>query len=71
MDEILQWMQQPELAVEAWIALDDMNLMKMNSKLDAAHFVRTDDAVGLTRDKAEEAITKLLAQRNAKAASAQ
>ena len=70
-DEILQWMQQPELAVEAWIALDDMNLMKMNSKLDAAHFVRTDDAVGLTRDKAEEAITKLLAQRNAKAASAQ
>ena len=34
----------------------------MNTKLTDAHFVRTDDAVGLTRAKADEAIAKLQAR---------
>ena len=47
-----------------WVVLDDMDLLAMNTKLTDAHFVRTDDAVGLTRAKADEAIAKLQAQRN-------
>ena len=46
-----------------WVALDDMDLMAMNTKLDSASFVRTDDAVGLTRAKTDEAIAKLQAKR--------
>ena len=47
-----------------WVVLDDMDLLAMNTKLADANFVRTDDAVGLTRAKADEAIAKLQAQRN-------
>ena len=47
-----------------WVVLDDLDLMAMNPKLDGASFVRTDDAVGLTRAKADEAIAKLQAQRD-------
>lgn len=46
-----------------WVALDDMDLVAMNSRLCDASFVRTDDAVGLTRAKADEAVRKLQAQR--------
>jgi hypothetical protein len=62
-DEILSWIRtHPEHRVRAWVALDDMDLTAMNPKLDAAHFVRTDDTVGLTDQKADEAIRKLAAQ---------
>ena len=47
-----------------WVVLDDMDLLAMNTKLADANFVRTDDAVGLTRAKADEAIAKLHAQRD-------
>ena len=46
-----------------WVVLDDMDLLAMNSKLDSASFVRIDDAVGLTRAKADEVIAKLQAKR--------
>ena len=50
----------------AVVLLDDMDLLAMNMKLTDAIFVRTDDAVGLTRAKADEAIAKLHAQRDAR-----
>eukprot|EP00040_Diaphanoeca_grandis_P043919 m.269495 g.269495 ORF g.269495 m.269495 type:complete len:241 (+) comp84593_c0_seq1:386-1108(+) len=46
----------------AWVAIDDLDLCLMNTKMNAANFVHTDDHVGLTKEKAEEAITKLLQQ---------
>lgn len=48
-----------------WLAIDDMNLLCMNPKLHPDVFVRTDDKVGLTRAKAEEAVEKLTQQRQA------
>mmetsp|Transcript_52428 Transcript_52428/g.120508 ORF Transcript_52428/g.120508 Transcript_52428/m.120508 type:complete len:178 (-) Transcript_52428:235-768(-) len=63
-DEIFDWMStHDEVVVKSWIAIDDMDLMKMNPKLDSDHFVRTDDASGLTREKVEEAVSKLYQQR--------
>ena len=50
----------------AVVVLDDMDLLAMNTKPADANFVRTDDAVGLTRAKADEAIAKLQAQRDAR-----
>ena len=61
-DEILACL--PASERPPWVVLDDMDLLAMNTKLTDAHFVRTDDAVGLTRAKADEAIAKLQAQRN-------
>ena len=51
MDEILQSLGDRGLdpARDVWLALDDMDMLKMNLKLDDSHFCRTDDAVGLTR----------------------
>ena len=63
-DEILACL--PTSERPPWVVLDDMDLLAMNTKLTDAHFVRTDDAVGLTRAKADEAIAKLQAQRNAR-----
>lgn len=48
-----------------WLAIDDMDLLYMNPKLHPDAFVRTDDRVGLTRAKAEEAVEKLTKQRQA------
>jgi hypothetical protein len=50
-DEILQSLGDRGLdpARDVWLALDDMDMLKMNPKLDGGHFCRTDDAVGLTR----------------------
>ena len=48
-----------------WVVLDDLDLVAMNpGKLSHKNFVRTDDAVGLTTEKADHVITKLRAQRN-------
>ena len=49
-----------------WVVLDDLDLVAMNpGKLSHKNFVRTDDAVGLTTENSDHAITKLRAQRNA------
>ena len=37
-----------------WVAIDDMDLVKMIERLQAAHFVRTDDGIGMTAAGAEE-----------------
>lgn len=62
--EIMRWLQ-VECAVESpWIAIDDMDLVgEGGGRMQAAHFVHTDDGQGLTPAKAEEAAEKLLAQR--------
>eukprot|EP00927_Polykrikos_kofoidii_P009919 TRINITY_DN14173_c1_g1_i1.p1 TRINITY_DN14173_c1_g1~~TRINITY_DN14173_c1_g1_i1.p1 ORF type:complete len:240 (-),score=50.42 TRINITY_DN14173_c1_g1_i1:48-767(-) len=64
-DEIFAWLMDNKLdgdKVEAWVALDDLDLRGMDDRLQAANFVRTMDSVGLTRKHAEEAVRKLLAQ---------
>lgn len=62
-DEILQWLEEAGDGVpEAWVAIDDMDLVRMNDRLEDKHFVKTNDAVGLTEEKAAEAIDKLLGQ---------
>eukprot|EP00420_Gonyaulax_spinifera_P014046 CAMPEP_0197911946 /NCGR_PEP_ID=MMETSP1439-20131203/73842_1 /TAXON_ID=66791 /ORGANISM="Gonyaulax spinifera, Strain CCMP409" /LENGTH=191 /DNA_ID=CAMNT_0043533709 /DNA_START=1 /DNA_END=576 /DNA_ORIENTATION=+ len=45
-----------------WIAIDDMDLIMMNPRLEERHFVHTNDGVGLQAADAEEAIAKLEAQ---------
>ena len=70
-DEILGWMaDHTEYDVSAWIAVDDMDLVRMNPKLDSAHFVTTCDSVGLSSEKVEEAVGKLTAQEERTAHSA-
>ena len=44
--------------------IDDLDLTSINSRLSDAHFVRTDDAMGLTRAAADEAVIKLQRQRD-------
>merc|ERR1711920_161389 len=64
-DEIFMWLNNSgdkEKVVNAWIAIDDLDLISKNSKLEASHFVRTDDKVGFTWENAEEAIIKLRGQ---------
>lgn len=58
-DEILAWLSGQSVA---WVALDDMDLCAMNSRMTAQHFVHTDDKVGFGVDQAQEAIEKLQAQ---------
>jgi hypothetical protein len=61
-DEILSWLEQyqsrNQRKVLAWLAIDDIDLLRLNDRMDAAHFVRTDDAVGLTESKVHEALQK-------------
>ena len=56
--------------VEAWVAIDDLPLDRMDvelrdgrrirgARVTADHFVKTSDAVGLTDELAEEAVAKL------------
>ena len=49
-------------AAMVYVAVDDMDLTGMNSKLTSEHFVRTSDAVGLSDDKVAETIEKLRRQ---------
>eukprot|EP00928_Gymnodinium_smaydae_P077133 TRINITY_DN6031_c0_g1_i3.p1 TRINITY_DN6031_c0_g1~~TRINITY_DN6031_c0_g1_i3.p1 ORF type:complete len:213 (+),score=64.15 TRINITY_DN6031_c0_g1_i3:70-639(+) len=65
-DEILLWLEMRAAVgqrVEAWVVLDDMDLIRQNDLLEADRFVRTDDGVGLTSENVEEALCKLQAQR--------
>ena len=64
-DEILLWLEMRAAKsehVHAWIAIDDMDLLRMNPRLTSSNFVHTSDAVGLDAEKTEEALNKLLAQ---------
>merc|ERR1711920_349842 len=65
-DEVFAWLDDPSnkepKVVNAWIAIDDLDLLAMNSKLEHSNFVRTDDKVGFTKANAEEAVAKLSAQ---------
>jgi hypothetical protein len=59
-DEIRKWLSDNVMMmVEKWIVLDDLDLMKMNSKLSADHFVHTSDDIGLTGEHVVEAVQKL------------
>lgn len=63
-DEIFGWMQMnTDIRAEAWVAIDDQDLVASNKKLSSEHFVQTDDATGLTRSKTDEAINKITEQR--------
>ena len=61
-DEILLWkteaVAQRRLKVAAWLAIDDMDLQRMNARITEQNLVRTDDAEGLTEAIATEAIRK-------------
>merc|ERR1712232_330529 len=64
-NEILLWLEM--CPVDAWVAIDDIDLLTQSEQMKVCscaehHFVRTDDAVGLTADKATEAVSKLSAQ---------
>ena len=64
-DEILLWLEMRAAKsehVHAWIAIDDMDLLRMNPRLSSQNFVHTSDNVGLNAEKTEEALNKLLAQ---------
>lgn len=64
-DEILLWLEMRAAKsehIQAWVAIDDLDLLRQNPRLNAQNFVRTDDAEGLTAEKAQEALRKLLQQ---------
>ena len=67
--EIQRWIQTAGSAARVpWIAIDDMDLVGEScGEMASAHFVHTDDTEGLTRVKAEEAVSKLLAQHSVEA----
>mgnify|MGYP001500036671 CR=1 FL=1 len=48
---------------QPWIAIDDMDMLRMSDQLNDINFCRTDDRYGLTSEKADEVITKLLNQK--------
>ena len=61
-DEILLWLSKYSTAgkrAPAWVAIDDLDLLRMNPRLDAKNFMRTRDSSGLTADCAEEVVAKL------------
>ena len=59
-DEIICWLREHDHSASApWVAIDDLDLLAMNPKMQSAHFVRTLDGTGLTRANAEEVIFKL------------
>ena len=61
-DEIHDWLESSNMSCDcAWLALDDVDLTVGVSpeRMNEAHFVRTDDAVGLTPANVDDAIEKL------------
>ena len=61
-DEILEYLKQNKIN-KPWVAIDDMAMLEMNSSLKDINFCRTDDRYGLTLEKAEETINKLITQK--------
>ena len=62
-DEILEYVQINNLHNKPWIAIDDMPMLDMNSKLKDINFCKTDDRYGFTYDKSQEVINKLILQK--------
>lgn len=63
-DEILLWLEMHAAKsepVQAWVAVDDMDLLRQNPRLEVENFVHTSDERGLDVPKMEEALRKLLA----------
>ena len=63
-DEILLWLEMHAAKsehVQAWVAVDDMDLLRQNPRLKAENFVHTSDEEGFNLPKMEEALQKLLA----------
>jgi len=62
-DEIRDWLHQAAASstmwVAEWVAIDDVDLLAMNSKLMPDHFVKTSRQQGLSQERAEEAVSKL------------
>ena len=62
-DEILEYIKINKLQNKPWIAIDDMPMLDMNSKLKDINFCKTDDRYGFTYDKSLEVINKLILQK--------
>ena len=63
-DEIFLWLEMHAAKsehVQAWVAVDDMDLLRQNPRLKEENFVRTSDEKGFNLPKMEEALQKLLA----------
>jgi len=63
-DEIFEYITKNNLQNNPWVAIDDMDMVEMNSNLSLNNFCRTDDYKGLTIEKAYEVIEKLRKQIN-------
>lgn len=61
-DECLLWLRDNANDEVCWVAIDDLDLLAMNGKLKAGHFVRTADATGLSMNEVDEAVAKLRTQ---------
>ena len=61
-DEILEYLQKNNIS-SPWVAIDDMAMLEMNNCIKDINFCRTDDRYGLTIEKAEEVISKLITQK--------
>ena len=59
-DEIFSYLKRRKVD-RCWLVLDDLNLPWRNPRLRREHFVRTRDDAGLTKDKANEALEKIVA----------
>ena len=57
--EIQTWIQNSNLQVRNWIAIDDMPLETLAPHIMRNHFVKTDPFDGLTRERVKYAITLL------------
>lgn len=63
-DEILLWLEMHAAKsehVQAWVVVDDMDLLRQNPRLKEENFVHTSDEKGFNLPKMEEALQKLLA----------
>lgn len=60
-DEVFSIVNKHSARHGCWIAIDDLNLPWRNPRLTREHFVRTNDDLGLTPEKADEAVAKLVA----------
>jgi len=67
--EISRWLKAEGGQHLGYVAIDDMDLTQGAPGLAASRFVKTSDREGLTAEKAQEAVEKLLSQRGVEAAA--
>ena len=63
-DEIHTWLRENRATELPWVAIDDLDLLAMNPRMQRKHFVRTRDGTGLTRQLVEDALLTLQVQRS-------